>query len=501
MEDMVKPSPMLEMLAKRLCNDLDQSRVAIVENFRSPLINGRLERSPELSHALEHHFLSPRNAGHCADAIDHGSFSNMRDDLDRLRLGVSNREVCVAIIAYFLKYRYLDLSSFNSKEASRPNCRNTELPAGHDQFREPIGNALARDVWRRLTSAPWLGAIEPDACRYAVYWLTELGLLEFALDTSIAAASLAPAGVATLRIRPEQQPLDLNLRHELSDAIRAAIEAENRRKGLVTDVGIGIGAVGAYETYQLIERASANDTVRIGTYHLRTVQANQDLREWLEQKPNLKFDILCLGPTVHDALTEGADETSLITSLKHGIQAFNELYDKLDRRRGQIQIRIYGEVENEAYFRGAMLCKAAGKGGQLPIEIVASVWPFGISRANYGEVLKLEGDSNMSRLIAAYYQRAWDNAIPISKSGKIEWTGWILHSLSVEVMAAIVVAILYVGLVLTVPSWRENALFGLIAAVPVATAVCARVTNRILIAIRLRRAMGRVSTKQDEVAR
>lgn len=490
---MAKPEYQLERLAVQLLDVFDTTRQQLLDEITTLQ---QVDTGPDLStfpvyrSVLDGDFLSVDIAQNCREAFSARQYRNIHGDIEALRCVGAVRQVSADLVAYFLKYRYIDLTDFvpaASGSEYRETSRTWSLPEGYRQLDTATGSPAEDMIVNRVRSAPWLGALDKELIREAISWLLAIGFLEFSQDTEIRANDAPADGIGVLRIRKEFVAGDPAVRVEYDALLVSSRIAEDIRRGLVTDLGVGIGAVGAYETYQLVRSASHNDTVRISTYHLRTVVAGRSLTQWLREKPGVRVDIMCLGPTSISGLTEGADPESLLTSLAHGIQSFQDVRDELPKKqRNQIRIRIYGDIESESFFRGAIL---TGAKGTDPKRILATTWRFGEYRANYGEILKLEGDSNIARLIVDYYERAWRNAIPVTFSRKRDWMAWLFRSLTLEDLTTITVGTAAGSIFFINSAYKVDSLLALLGTVPILIATVARTLRQVLRALALKRSM------------
>jgi hypothetical protein len=386
-----------------------------------------------------------------------------------------------------LKYRFIDLSDLalpvpDRAGLQRPMERLWQLPEGTDTLWTDMRSAAQSKAMAmlpsRVTAVPWLGDLAPSDILQAIAWLTEIGLLEFAYDDCVEANERPAAGVAVLRLNNSFRPTDPEVRREYEDAVRRALDAEIRRRKLVEDLGTGLRAVGPFETYRLIADSSPNDVLKICTYHLRTIVGERQLADWLRDKKTLRVRIMCLGPTTVDALTEGADPTSLISSLVRGIQSFRRVSNELPRNlRGQVKIRVYGDREANALFRGAILCNSHEQGGKVKRAVV-TVWPYGECRGNYGDVLRLDGNSNLARLLVDYFDSAWDDSVPLPFFRRFEVFTWALRSVRFELLTALLIGIIASLILADRPNWGGDAFFALVAVIPVLTLGLIRVGKR-----------------------
>ena len=135
-----------------------------------------------------------------------------------------------------------------------------------------------------------------------------------------------------------------------------------------------------------------------------------------------------------------------------------------------------------------ILCGADGAAGK-PKRILATTWPYGEYRANYGEILKLEGRSNLAKLIVDYYDRAWRDSVPASFSTKREWSAWALQGVTLEVGTAIVLGLLTASTLVFNPTLQGDPFYALIGTVPILVAAAARVGKRVRRAVGLTRAI------------
>lgn len=420
-----------------------------------------------------------------------GQLDNVIGDLRTLKCDGPVQEACRNLIAYFLTYRFLDLSDLSSGSERRLE-RTWSLPKGYDTLWSDVPMAVDHSATKamkmlpsRVTAAPWLGALKPPEILRAILWMTEIGLTEFALDQDITVLNAGSAGVPVLRLRPSFSLQESSLLQQYETTLRTALAAESARRELVVDLGTGIRTVGAFNTYQLIADASPNDVLKIATYHLRTVVGERSLVDWLAEKKTLRVQILCLGPTSTEALTEGADPDSLAESLRRGIHSFREVQRQLPAHvREQVQTRVYGDVESEGLFRGAILCTGRGAGGK-PRRVLATTWPFGECRANYGDVLLLEGDSNLSRLVSEYFDSAWTNSVPIGSGGRFERLRWATASLRLELLTAAALGIVASIALAAQPGVNSDAFFALIGIIPILGLALFRTVRRLYRASRL----------------
>jgi hypothetical protein len=368
--------------------------------------------------------------------------TGLEDVLRGLRsLDVTPIEATVrALLAYLLKYRYVDLTDFSSEWTTLgPSGAGLmwALPDGYDSIHADMRSRLTASptpVMKKLVvgfkSAPWLGKLDDVELIQGVAWLSDLGLVEFAHDHEVRAAGSSATGVPVLRLSALYD--DIRTRRWLD----VASHEEKQRRSLVSDRGIGLRAIGAAETFRMFKDASTNDIVKIATYHFRTVIGDRSLADWLNDNPSLRVQIMCLGPTSRDELTEGADPDSLAESLIDGIHGFHGLMGRLPASMiNRIEIRVYGDVPLGGLFRGAILCDAGSSRVQVK-RVVATAWPFGELRANYGEVLVLESSSNISQLVNEYYDNAWADAVPLAIGKRLARTRWALSTLRGELAAS-----------------------------------------------------------------
>lgn len=486
----VKPDSQTEALALTIVSHVEAQRATLMQELESIGKSGVSMSAPQQFPTLERvrsgQFLSKRMAHDVLTGVSTGALDNCLGDLRALQCNGELAEYVRVIYAYFLKYRFLDLSDVvlppPQNTGFQPGMERVQaLPVGWDTLALDVrlassatGSAAMEMLPSRLTSAPWLGALRPLPILQAVVWLTECGLLEFGDDAFIHVVASAPRStVPVLRMNDSTRLGDSRLQALVDSARSVAANAEKARAELVVDCGAGLRLVGAYETYQLIAESTTNDVLRIGTYHLRSVVGERKIADWLVLKPTLRLRILCLGPTTIEALTEGADPTSLIKSLSRGIQSFSAVRRSLPKAlRKNVDFRIYGDAEDEAYFRGAILSDSSENGASVK-RIVATTWPYGETRANYGEVLILNGNSNTARLIVTYFDRAWDNAIPILYVQPLESLKWVVRSMRAEFLSALVVGVIALAiLALTVTdekpfSLDSDAVFTLVGVLPV----------------------------------
>jgi hypothetical protein len=489
-----KPDYIAEELAARLIDIAEAQRAALIDELRSihdtasmgsvpapPA--GRLLRLVSIGA-----FLSSRLSRDIQTAVDSGELDRVLDELELLQCLGSVRETSRVLCAYFLKYRFIDLSDLALPEpdragVQRPMERLWQLPEGTDTLWTDMRSAAKSKVMAmlpsRVTAAPWLGDLRPSDILQAIAWLTEMGLLEFAYDDCVEANGRpTDLGVAVLRLNDSFRPADPEVQREYEDATRRTLEVEIRRRKLVENLGTGLRTVGPFETYRLIADSSPNDVLKISTYHLRTVVGERQLIDWLRDKKTLRVRIMCLGPTTVDTLTEGADPTSLISSLVRGIQSFRRVTNELPRNlRGQVKIRVYGDREANALFRGAILCDSQRHGGK-PKRAVVTVWPYGECRGNYGDILRLDGDSNLAQLLVDYFDSAWDDSVPLPFFRRFEVLVWILRSVRFELLMALLIGIIASLILAGRPNWGGDAFFALVATIPVLTLGLIRVGKR-----------------------
>ncbi len=392
-----------------------------------------------------------------------------------------------ALVAYFLKYRYIDLTSAGGAPgaaALQPSWTVT-MPA------DSMSDAEISGLADRLLAAPWLGALPPLHVRGAVSWLLRLGLLQVGPDSAASAPGSPTTGASVLRICENLNFSDPDVHSRYSHALGTARLGEARRGRVLVDAGSALTAVGAVATHNLFVTAGVNDTIRIATYHLRTVVAGREVVQWLTDKPNLRVDIMCLGPTAVEGLAEGADPESLVASLAGGIQDFEHLLKELPRQqRRRVRLRVYGDREEDAQFRGAILCGARGE-GLTPKRVVATVWPYGEFRANYGKLVVLEGNSNLARMLTDYYERAWLNAVPLTLGRPRESVTWALRSLTIELVGTVIVASVAGGAFLVHPQVGSEPFFVVVGTLPVLLVTARTVLGQLRRALGLRRAIAR----------
>jgi hypothetical protein len=493
-----KPSHETEALAARLFDALDDQRIALIDELKACGSMGSTSTSGASSDSIldeveRHTFLSDRLRRDIQTGLSSGRLENVIGDLCTLKCDGLVRETCRSLIAYFLTYRFLDLSDLGTPAGrGRGLERNWDLPKGHDTLWSDVPMAVDHSATKamamlpsRVTAAPWLGALRPPEILRAILWMTEIGLLEFAHDDGIAVLDGDRAGVPVLRLRPSFSLREPSLNQQYETTVRAVVAAENARHDLVVDLGTGIRVVGGFNTYQLIADASPNDVLKIATYHLRTIVGERSLVDWLAEKKTLRVRILCLGPTSTESLTEGADPDSLAKSLRRGIHSFREVQRNMPTQvRRQVLTRVYGDVEAEGLFRGAILCAGEGSGG-VPRRVVATAWPFGECRANYGDVLLLEGDSNLSRLFSEYFDQAWENSVPVGSGGKFERLLWAMASLRFEVLSAAAIGSVAAVALAVQPGVNSDAFFVLVGLVPILGLSLIRTIRRLSRASRL----------------
>ena len=489
-----KPDYITEELAARLIDVAEAQRATLIDELK--LINdtastGSVPASPAgrlLRLVSVGAFLSNRLNRNIQAAVDSGELEKVLGELELLRCVGGVRETSRALCAYFLKYRFIDLSDLaqpgsDRAGVQRPLERFWQLPEGTDTLWADTRSAAESNVMAmlpsRVTAVPWLGDLRPSDILQAIVWLTEIGLLEFAHDDLVEANERpTDLGVAVLRLNKSFRPADPDVMGRYEDAVRRTFDAETRRRRLVADLGTGIRAVGAFETYRLVADSSPNDVLKISTYHLRTVVGERQLVDWLRDKKTLRVRIMCLGPTTVDALTEGADPTSLVSSLVRGIQSFRRVENELPRSlRKQVKIRVYGDREANALFRGAILCDSQGQGGR-PKRAVVTVWPYGECRGNYGGILRLDGDSNLARLLAGYFDSAWDDSVPLPFFRRFEVVSWTLQSVRFELLTALLIGIIASLVLIGRPNWSGDAFFALVAVMPVLALGLIRVGRR-----------------------
>jgi len=501
----VKPEPVLEQLAAAVVDGLEDWRLTLVGDLRGLASSGGAARalsSQMQSVATRAALLSGRLSTQLLRGADRHAVPGVAAELEALAVTARQGEDARDVVAYFLKYRFLEFTGLEPAVESRmhgsvvrrawtipPQLESLdEAPDGDSEDALVDAGAL---IAQRLTAAPWLGGLRDRDIGLVARWLVALGFLEVALDTAIPAAGRPDEGVPVLRVRSDFGAQVPQAQDRLMDIRRATQGAETARRALLADLGTGLQAVGGFETYRLIADASRNDVIRISTYHLRTVIGSRSITDWLEDKENLTLRILCLGPTEIDGLTEGADITSLQMSLAEGIHSFRaSTRAPRGRQRNRVQIRVYGDIESEAYFRGAIL-SGAGSASATPKRVIATTWPYAQARANYGECLRLDGDSSLSRLLMAYFDRTWENSIPLPYFEPFRLLRWVVRSVGVEVSAALAVAIALVVIIVVVPSSESNAVFELLGVLPLIVAAVYRVAHRAGRAIRLSIAVNR----------
>lgn len=505
-----KPDQSTEELSVSVIDYLEQKRAALIDELSSIQMSttqdSQLPESPLIELACTGRFLSQRLAMAISSSVKTRTVASVIAQLHALQCVGSVRETAKVLVAYFLKYRFLDLSRVNLPPRTGagyqpPMERQWSLPDGTETFWMDAPLALLgveseciNLIPSRITATPWMGELKPPEIIAATRWLTEMGFLEFALDADIQPDGAPSSQLPVLRIRPTFHLMDPGLIDIYASAIEAARKAEACRRGLVAARGIGVTAIGSMETYQLIANSSPNDILRISAYHLRTVVGERELANWIEEKQTLRVRIICLGPTSVDALTEGADPKSLTSSLARGIQGFRRVRQTLPRHlRKQISIRIYGETEDQSFFRGAILTGSRAD-ASTPKRIIATVWPYGEFRANYGELIRVEGNSNLARLLVQYFDRAWEDSVPLPFYRNWDLLAWVGRSMKFETITALVIASA-AGLVLTV--WPNlspgDALFELVSVVPILVVGAMRASIKAFRALRLLLAISRAN--------
>lgn len=457
---MVKPEAELEELALRIAEQLDRQRSDLIAEVRA-VANGVDEsRMQAVAAVRARAFLSDRLAGDLLDIAGPDRVQGAIDELKSLCLDGPLRGTVRDLVAYFLKYRFVELTDLRVSQLDQCCEAVDEFPDSVKDFLNPaprLGTPLTKMLVNRVRAIPWLGGCAPGAVLLGLHWLVQMRFLEFAQDRDVAARTTR-LEMPVLRLFDGVRLLSAEpLQSKLKERIAILRQLETARKELVVDLGTGVRAVGAVQTYELIKLATPNDVLKIGTYHLRTVVGERELGVWLREKPTLRVQILCLGPTKVEALTEGADPANLRQSLLSGVRSFRALDKGI---RHNVSIRRFGDVEAESYFRGAILCSDSGSVKRL----VATVWPYGTSRGNYGEVLLLNGDSSGARLLSAYFDQAWENSPPLATYRPLETFRWVINALGLETIATLLLVLVGILVYRTIETWQGDAFFAVVGA-------------------------------------
>jgi hypothetical protein len=136
-------------------------------------------------------------------------------------------------------------------------------------------------------------------------------------------------------------------------------------------------------------------------------------------------------------------------------------------------------------FRGAILCDAGSSRVQVK-RVVATAWPFGELRANYGEVLVLESSSNISQLVNEYYDNAWADAVPLAIGKRLARTRWALSTLRGELAASAGLGIIATIIFLQdTTEFNSDAFFALLGIALVLVSAIHRIVQRLWRAGRL----------------
>lgn len=467
-----KPSMEQEALASRLITEIDGERSALIDELR--ILRPRVDADPaqlDVARSLATRFekVGPSIHTKLRQLSDPDRIDQLLDELSMLDCSAI-RNTCEAVLAYLVKYRYIELTDLSRTDRSSTSVVPMwELPKGSDSLAADFVSRVESDpspamqkIQIGLRSAPWLGRLSKIQSIQSVIWMKALGLVEFGYDTRLVAQGAPDPGVPVLRLS-EDYP-DERTRAAIGQALRA----EESRRRLVRDFGVGVRGIGGEQTFRIFADASGNDVIKIATYHFRTVLGDRKLSDWLLENRTLRLEIMCLGPTAVEELTEGADPDSLTESLVEGIHAFHAMKSELPTDiRKRVQIRIYGDSQASGLFRGAILC-ASGNSPAGVRRVVATVWPYGASRANYGEVLVLEGDSNLSRLCVEYYDAAWRNAVPLDIGGNFVRLRWVVSSLQTELLTSACLGVTAAAIFLANDrQYNSDAFFALLGIVPV----------------------------------
>ncbi len=383
----------------------------------------------------------------------------------------------IELLAYLLKYRFYDLSAYvpqiDDGRLVAPRL-SFEFPQGHTNMLVDFRLALdskeytpaIKAMIRGVRATPWLGSFSDRQIVLGVSWLLDRDLARFEKDTEIV-PKLEPLPVLTLN--RDKRFGDAALDGRFGALMGSLGSEEIARSRLVTDLGVGVNVVGGYNTFTTMLDARSGHVVKIGTYHAKTIFSPDNLDVWLDERPNVPLRILCLGPTTNVALSEGSDPKTLADSLVEGIQGLR-LVLKQRRSEGKpevdVELRIYGDREDDSYFRGAILYD---EGKQSVETVLASAWFFGASRANYGEVLRLDGNSNLASLMNNYFDRAWDNSIPLPMRSWKKPILWALGVLSPETIGAGVIVVGSLIILAIKPEWAGDVVVGLLAVAMVIT--------------------------------
>jgi len=262
-----KPDYTAEELATRLIDVAEAQRAALIAELRliHDMVSTGSVLAPPAGRLLRlvsaGAFLSSRLSQDIQTAVDSGELDKVLGELELLQCLGGVRETSRALCAYFLKYRFIDLSDLtlpapDRAGVQRPMERLWQLPEGTDTLWTDMRSAAeskARAMLpSRVTAVPWLGNLRPSDILQAIVWLTEIGLLEFAHDDCVEANERpVDAGVAVLRLNNSFRPADPEVQREYEDAVRRTLAAEIRRHKLVEDLGTGLRTVGAFETIAL----------------------------------------------------------------------------------------------------------------------------------------------------------------------------------------------------------------------------------------------------------
>ena len=501
----VRPEPHIQQFADKLIDDALDQLNWLTGELQPPFRIGTVVNAVQ-----QGKFLSNRLRIDVSDAVSYSRTSNVLDDLKRL---VLNREKSVfqtvrLLVPYFLKFRYYDLSRFECDTINNTINPDWTLPPEHEllhqivqsadnQFADPARSLrdevdVINSIYKVVKATPWLGSLSEENIVRAVSWLIDIGFIKFQYDRSLAHDADVES-IPVLSINEDYSLAKDDEQAEFLDQLQISRRAETRRRNLVSDLGVGLTAIGSAKTYEIVEETVSGDILKIGTYHFRTAWGERDISDLLLSKENLKVKILCIGPTTKDALNEGADTTSLMNSLSDGILGYRKLWRQLPTEyRKNIEVRVYGDELRDSFFRGTISCAANGRDVKA---VLLSSWPHGVTRANYGELLYLEASSNAALLVNDYFDRAWDNSVPMPVPNWLTPIKWIFKDLSFEFFVAAIVLLITLGVFIWVKHWQGDAFFASVGFIAVLIIAIHKSLQRVVRVVKLAGNTGTNQTK------
>lgn len=328
-----------------------------------------------------------------------------------------------AAAAYFLGYRYLP------------------LPPGFHVAKPP---ADAHEVAaRELTKAPWLGRSPgdfPQLCE-AVQALVRAGLLEYAREDSLVEAARGGAPAATvpgtsgtggparaaaappvIRLAESFRLANPEVQRGLAQARLDLAAQEVARRSVCEDLGRTLPHLSNQATKEILETAPNGATIKWVVYHGRTVvdwlgQDTSHISRVLKDKPDCRIQLMVVGPGALPELMEGAAPATFLDSARPGAAALRKLKLPASVSR-RLDIRAYGTERGDGLLRGILV---ANPSGQL-LACMMTNWRFERDRANYGEILRLSGESNIAMVLHERFDEVFRRSVPLRGLGiRVRW--------------------------------------------------------------------------------